>query len=105
MWGYYFTEFIPGNNPALGVYHASELPLIFGPVPNAIEDDFANQMTGYWINFVNDMNPGPDWPEYKTSSKQVMQLMRDNITLITDDFSIERTDYLTSPPVLAAFEK
>ncbi|KIJ67043.1 hypothetical protein HYDPIDRAFT_109031 [Hydnomerulius pinastri MD-312] len=105
MWGYYFTEFIPGNNPALGVYHASELPLIFGPVPNPIEDDFANQMTGYWINFVNDMNPGPDWPEYKTSSKQVMQLMRDNITLILDDFSIERTDYLTSPPVLAAFEK
>ncbi|KAH7928068.1 alpha beta-hydrolase [Leucogyrophana mollusca] len=105
MYGYYFTEFIPGNNPDLGVYHASELSLIFGPIPNAIEDDFANQMTSYWINFVNDMNPGPSWPRYDISSKQVMQLMRDNVTLIPDDFSLTRTDYLNSPPLLAAFEK
>ncbi|KAF9230523.1 alpha beta-hydrolase [Melanogaster broomeanus] len=105
MWGYYFTEFIPGNDPILGVYHASELSLIFGPIPNSVEDDFANQMTGYWIRFVNDMSPGPDWPRYGSSSKYVMQLMRDNITLVPDDFSIARTQYLNSPAVLAAFEK
>ncbi|KAH7912797.1 alpha beta-hydrolase [Hygrophoropsis aurantiaca] len=105
MYGYYFTEFIPGDNPDLGVYHASELMLIFGPVPTPIEDVFANQMTSYWINFVNDMTPGPDWPRYSSSSKQVMQLMRDNITLIPDDFSLARTDFVNSPALLAAFEK
>ncbi|KAF9223918.1 alpha beta-hydrolase [Gyrodon lividus] len=105
MWGYFFTEFIPGNSPDLGVYHASELPLIFGPVPNSVEDDFANQMTGYWINFVNDMCPGPHWLPYGPSSKYVMQLMRNNITLIPDNFSSVRTEYLNSPGVLAAFEK
>ncbi|KAF8123482.1 alpha beta-hydrolase [Boletus edulis] len=105
MWGYYFTEFIPGTSPALGVYHASELSFIFGPVPDTAEIQFADQITEYWINFVHDMNPGPDWPRYDTSSRYVMQLMRNNITLIPDDFSIARTNYLNSPLVLAAFEK
>jgi len=105
MWGYYFTEFIPGTSPALGVYHASELLFIFGPVPDTMETEFADQMTEYWINFVHDMNPGPNWPQYNTSSRYVMQLMRNNITLIPDNFSIARTNYLNSPPVLAAFEK
>ncbi|KAF9231006.1 alpha beta-hydrolase [Melanogaster broomeanus] len=99
MWGYYFTEFIPAMTPFWA------LSLIFGPIPNSVEDDFANQMTGYWIRFVNDMSPGPDWPRYGSSSKYVMQLMRDNITLVPDDFSIVRTQYLNSPAVLAAFEK
>ncbi|KAF8434092.1 alpha beta-hydrolase [Boletus edulis BED1] len=105
MWGYYFTEFIPGTSPALGVYHASELSFIFGPVPDTAETQFADQITEYWINFVHDMDPGPDWPRYDTSSRYVMQLMRNNITLIPDDFSIARTNYLNSPLVLAAFEK
>jgi carboxylesterase type B len=105
MWGYYFTEFIPGTPPALGVYHASELSFIFGPVPDTMETEFAGQMTEYWINFVHDMNPGPHWPQYNTVSRYVMQLMRNNITLIPDNFSIARTNYLNSPPVLAAFEK
>lgn len=40
------------------VAHASELPLLFGPVPTPIENDFANKFTDYYINFVNDLNPG-----------------------------------------------
>jgi hypothetical protein len=42
------------------VAHASELPLIFGPVPAvaSIEEDFANQLRDFWLNFVNDLNPG-----------------------------------------------
>lgn len=78
---YYFKEFIPGNDPALGgasntsldltfsaliilqlfiVAHASELALLFGPIPAAaqVEVDFANQMTDFYLNFVNDLNPG-----------------------------------------------
>lgn len=32
--------------------------LLFGPVPTPIEDEFANQMLEFYINFVNDMDPG-----------------------------------------------
>jgi hypothetical protein len=74
---YFFTEFIPGNDPASGgmshvrlkyprqadlesgtVAHASELALLFGPVPTSVEDTFANQMLDFWIHFVADLNPG-----------------------------------------------
>ena len=40
------------------VFHASELELLFGPLPSPVEDDFANQMLDFYINFVNDMDPG-----------------------------------------------
>jgi len=102
---YYFAEFIPGENPILGVQHASELVLLFGPVPASIEDDFANQMLDFYINFINDMNPGPSWPQFTSSGKEVLQLMRNNITVIADDFDLEKTNFLNSPRVLNEFEK
>ena len=40
------------------MFHGSELSLIFGPVPNPIENQFANQLTDFYLNFVNDANPG-----------------------------------------------
>lgn len=75
LFAYFFTEFIPGNNPTNGgettpfsssltssdvcpVFHGSELGLLFGPVPNSVEDGFANQLTDFYINFVTDLNPG-----------------------------------------------
>ena len=72
-------------------------------------------MTEYWINFVYDMNPGrmstfalhfwilfhskflcfsADWPRYDESSRYVMQLMRDNITLILDGKLFSSMSYL-----------
>lgn len=39
------------------VAHASELPLLFGPVP-AVEEDFANKMLDFYINFITDLDPG-----------------------------------------------
>ncbi|KAF5379781.1 hypothetical protein D9615_005704 [Tricholomella constricta] len=57
---YYFREVIPGNDPSLGVTHSSELQLLFGPIGSAaeVETDFANTMLDFYINFVNDLNPG-----------------------------------------------
>jgi hypothetical protein len=74
---YFFTEFVPGDSPELGgtwalhvlrsqcvselslVYHASELRLLFGPVPApGLELEFANTMLDLYINFINDLNPG-----------------------------------------------
>lgn len=87
------------------VFHASELSLLFGPVPTPVEDDFANQFTDFYINFINDLNPGStsdsyassrghslgfaaEWPRYESATKKVLQLMRDNITVIPDGMTI-----------------
>ena len=40
------------------VFHASELPLLFGPVPTPVEEVFADQMLDFYIRFVSDLNPG-----------------------------------------------
>ena len=41
------------------VFHASELRLLFGPVPHSsVELEFANRMLDFYINFINDLNPG-----------------------------------------------
>ncbi|KAG6916173.1 hypothetical protein DXG01_008146 [Tephrocybe rancida] len=86
VWGYYFGEFIPGNNVTLGVSHASELLLLFGPLTGAaeVETPFANQMLDFWLNFVNDMNPGDEWPTFDLNGRKILQLQRDNITAIPD---------------------
>ncbi|KAF9048751.1 alpha/beta-hydrolase [Panaeolus papilionaceus] len=107
MYAYYFGEFIPGNDPKLGATHASELPLLFGPVPAAanVETDFAVKYRDFYINFVNDLNPGPDWPSYSTKTRKVLQLVRDNITLIPDDFNIVQTNFLNTVQVLDEFAK
>lgn len=98
------------------VYHASELLFIFGPVPATVEGEFADQMTEYWINFVHDMNPGrasvwhssckftpssffpANWPQYDVSSRYVMQLMQNNITLIPDSKSYPLVVMFAAPP-------
>jgi hypothetical protein len=43
----------------MAVAHASELALLFGPIPAAaqIETDFANTFLDFYINFVNDLIP------------------------------------------------
>lgn len=80
---------------------------MFGPIPPvaAVEVPFATAYRDFYINFVNDLNPGrewhdlwlgaadvpakiklssAEWPAYTPSSPRVMQLLRDNITLIDD---------------------
>ncbi|KAL4251537.1 Carboxylic ester hydrolase [Abortiporus biennis] len=105
VFAYYFTEFIPGNDPSLGVFHASELALLFGPVPVEVEDSFANTYVDFYINFVSDLNPGSVWPKFDVTSRRVLQLMRGNITAIPDDFDLEKTNFLLSQRVLAEFQK
>lgn len=81
------------------------MELLFGPIPAAVENAFAQQMIDFYINFVNDLNPGgsvmfillcsttskhfptttAQWPAYSlVGTRQVMQLMRDNVTMIPD---------------------
>ena len=42
------------------VAHASELQLLFGPFP-PLEQELANQMADFYINFVNDLKPGGEF--------------------------------------------
>lgn len=77
VFSYFFSEFVPGDSPKRGgtwalrvlrsqcvsesplVYHASEIRLLFGPVPApGLELEFANTMLDFYINFINDLNPG-----------------------------------------------
>ncbi|KIJ52424.1 hypothetical protein M422DRAFT_202509 [Sphaerobolus stellatus SS14] len=104
LFGYFFTEFFPGSNPELGVFHASELPLIFGGSP-ASEMSLATAFTDFYVNFVNDLNPGASWPLYNLKDNLILQLKKDNITPIIDDFLIEKTNFLNTAKVLAEFEK
>ncbi|RDB25930.1 Lipase 1 [Hypsizygus marmoreus] len=86
------VEYIPGNNRTLGVFHASELELLFGPIKAAaqVETKLANTMLDFYINFVNDLNPGANWPPYTPQSKNVMQFLRNNVTVITDGLLFHR---------------
>lgn len=107
MFGYHFREFIPGNDPTLGVAHASELALLFGPVPAVaqVEVGLSTQMRDFWINFVNDLNPGGNWKAFQPNSKQVMQLLRNNVTMIPDDFELVQTNFINSARVLSEMQK
>jgi len=106
VFSYLFTEFLSGNSPQLGVFHASELPLLFGPVPDSnIELNFANTMLDYFITFVNHLDPGLSWPPYLPDSSLVLQLQRDNITAIIDDFRLNFTNYLNRQELLDEWEK
>jgi len=106
MFGYYFREFIPGDDPTLGVSHGSELKLLFGPVPTPVETAFSQQMLEFYVNFIHDLNPGAEWPAYTLGgTRQVMQLLRNNVTMIPDDWDTDKTDFLNSAENLNAFEK
>ncbi|KAI0673681.1 alpha/beta-hydrolase [Trametes maxima] len=104
LFAYHFREFIPGQNPANGVFHGSELILLFGRFP-AVEQAFAEQLADFYINFISDLDPGAPWPRFTTESKQVLQLMRDNVTAIPDDFDLGKTTFLDSARVLNEFQK
>ncbi|KAI0699381.1 alpha/beta-hydrolase [Cerioporus squamosus] len=104
LFAYFFKEFIPGQDPTRGVFHASELILLFGQAP-AVEQEFASQMADFYVRFISDLHPGAPWPQYELSTKSVLQLMRDNITAIPDDFLLEKTNFLDSSLVLTEFQK
>ncbi|KAI0303618.1 alpha/beta-hydrolase [Multifurca ochricompacta] len=97
---YFFTEFIPDDSPKLGAQ------ALFGPVPaSGVELDFANTMLDFYVNFVNDLNPGAPWPRYTPDSALVLQLGRNNITTILDNFRQNFTHFLNKPELLKEWEK
>ncbi|KAF8313065.1 alpha/beta-hydrolase [Clavulina sp. PMI_390] len=64
-WNYLFVQNTPGANPAKGVYHASEIPFVYGGYAfnnaTTIEGQTSLFMLDAWITFANTMSPnGPN---------------------------------------------
>ncbi|KAJ7185568.1 alpha/beta-hydrolase [Mycena filopes] len=99
MFAYVFRD---GGSLPHGVSHGSELGYIFG----GADYPLANRMKDFYLNFVYHLTPGDQWPAYTLdSTRQVMQLMTNNVTMIPDDWDLERTEWLNSQLVLDEFQK
>ena len=72
VWQYVFDALVPSNTweeyPDLGVYHGSELPLLFGTYNRAnsteLEAKLSRSMQKQFADFVKDPETGPGWAEY-----------------------------------------
>ncbi|KAH9824141.1 carboxylesterase [Melampsora americana] len=94
-----------------GVPHSSEIQLIFGSGwyqdlgddEKMVTHQLAEKMRTYYIDFVYDLNPGPDWPLYEPSRRLVMKLDKYNSSVIKDDWRMEQISYLNSQQALDTF--
>lgn len=69
VWRYFYNASFPNLQvfPDAGVYHASEIPLIFGTYPffNTIPQEItlSQYMQKTWANFAKNPSAGPGWPK------------------------------------------
>ncbi|KAJ7183226.1 alpha/beta-hydrolase [Mycena filopes] len=102
MFAYQFRD---GGEVPMGVAHGAELQYLFGPV-GGTDRDFALRIRDFYINFIYDLDPGAEWSAYTLDGRrQVMQLKRNNITMIADDWDVDKTDFLSSQEVVDQFER
>ncbi|WVF69607.1 hypothetical protein IAT40_004385 [Kwoniella sp. CBS 6097] len=120
-WTYQFEQPTPDYPPYLGVFHASEIPFVFGAARPEIgfpsismnytaqDAQLSDTMINYWLNFAYFTNPnGPSdssvanatyWPTHDISqNKNILRLKSDNVTLFQDDYRQEQTDFFISRP-------
>ncbi|PFH50826.1 hypothetical protein AMATHDRAFT_60268 [Amanita thiersii Skay4041] len=106
--GYLFTEPQPGLPPVLGVTHTSEIPFVYGIVPNPGESaaKLSSVMIDYWVSFATSLNPNdgrgskrPEWPQYTPKNRVLMQLNGANLTAIPDDFREKQIGFINSIPL------
>nr|ODN89252.1 hypothetical protein L204_06189 [Cryptococcus depauperatus CBS 7855] len=114
-WTYHFEQPTPGSAPRLGVYHASEVPYVFGIArpgdhyppfsSNYTEADskLTDSILNYWINFAyyNDPNGNEsgttnetNWePHVIAENKNILRLKANNIGIFQDDFREQQMDF------------
>jgi carboxylesterase type B len=79
--------------------HTAEIPFVFNgttnmPKPNgtcslsAGEVSLAAKMLGAWDSMAANANPGSDWPQYDTSSSAGVNVVGDDFTIGTVDYSM-----------------
>jgi carboxylesterase type B len=72
IWQYVFDALVPSNTweewPEIGVYHASELPLVFGTYrrdnSSDLEAALSRSMQKQFAGFIRDPQQGPGWAQY-----------------------------------------
>jgi len=98
---YLFVD--PQHDPALGVYHSSELPYLFGNLAkggSSSTGPLSYRMREYWISFVVSLNPNdgkgmyrPHWDTYG-QAQQILQLNSSNTQMIPDTYRASSMDYI-----------
>lgn len=93
-WSYRFNHL---NIPQLGAFHVSEVPYVFGYIP----DDTSMQMQAYWISFANSLDPNNhgqgyiDWPAYDDTYPQIVFDVFDT-TIQADDYRRNASDFVAA---------
>ncbi|KAJ7106522.1 esterase 1 [Mycena epipterygia] len=103
--GYLFTQPQPNSPPAIGVFHSSEIPFVYG-APSDISASavlISHVMVDYWVSFATSLTPNdglgiprPEWTQFTTKNKAVMQLNGANLTMIPDTFRAEQMAFINS---------
>lgn len=84
-YAYFFTRAIPWpEHPEFGAFHTGEVPYVFANLKmikrpwTSLDTLVADQMSSYWVNFVNTGNPNgkglPKWSAYQPQDKRVMEI-------------------------------
>lgn len=114
-WQYVFDAMVPSNTwsqwPELGVYHASEIALVFATYPRdnttEVEAALSRSMQKQFADFIKDPETGPGWEEWP----KIGVLGVDESGPVTTNEDTEERDavcaywnavYLQSLPALAA---
>ncbi|TFK28270.1 triacylglycerol lipase 3 [Coprinopsis marcescibilis] len=108
-YGYLFTQRLQIRDPALGVNHTAEIPFVYGqsqdPAPST--QTLSKRMMDYWISFVVNLDPNdkkgsqrPNWPQYTTRSKNLLQLNGEDTKVIKDDFRLAEIGFINENAVL-----
>ncbi|KAJ7478234.1 Alpha/Beta hydrolase protein [Mycena latifolia] len=103
VWTYSFQQHLDGAPDFLGAFHTCDLYYLdmgFSPVPT---QKLVSQMQDFYISFVNDLTPGPLWPQYTEASKNVMRLLDGEVEPIADTLRRTQTDFLNQVDVMEDF--
>ncbi|TDL29725.1 alpha/beta-hydrolase [Rickenella mellea] len=100
VWVYLFEEAVPDVPAELGAFHGAELSflqILNRTVPAMAS--LSSQLVDFYLNFTVSLDPGPAWSKYTPSTRQVLQLQHNNVTMIPDDFRLNETNFINSAGV------
>ncbi|KAJ6611553.1 Alpha/Beta hydrolase protein [Mycena sp. CBHHK59/15] len=93
--GYHYTEPESVTPPYDGVAHGSDVPYVYGdPADQSPASIFLSDVIiDYWVSFATSLTPNdghgvvprPEWTQFTSKNKAVMQLNGTNLTMIPDD--------------------
>ncbi|KAJ6605909.1 extracellular triacylglycerol lipase precursor [Mycena sp. CBHHK59/15] len=108
--GYHYTEPESVTPPYDGVAHGSDVPYVYGdPADQSPASIFLSDVIiDYWVSFATSLTPNdghgvvprPEWTQFTSKNKAVMQLNGTNLTMIPDDCRLEQTNFINSKPVI-----